>query len=407
MRRVVGPRHGGEGRGRRARPQVRAADDRGRGGPHRRQRGREDRPGEPGQGLAGPLLGTSRLSGLLVADPSLGPPAAASRCRSPAATRPCRRPPPPTGSRSRPAPGASTAAFTTSDSAMFCAMVRRAARPRATSGGSRPRSSDMRAMSAVSRAASVPRPASAIPTSAVASAGASLTPSPTIATRPDARRLSRKALDLVLGQEIGGPGPDPDLGGDHPRRPLVVAGQHRRLDPERPQRAPPPPRPPGARRRRPRSRPPCARGSSTATSTTVLPSPSRRRSSASRRWSQSACSSNQRWLPTRTMRPSDAAAHAAAGSDGDVDRRAARLSPRRRAWATSASPTGCAPRASTAAASRRTSAAVAALEGDHVGDVRLAAGQRPRLVEDDLADAADLLEVRAALDQHSAPATRR
>jgi deoxyribose-phosphate aldolase len=46
MRRVVGPRWASR-RGRREGPQVRAGDDRGRRRPHRRQRGREDRAGEP------------------------------------------------------------------------------------------------------------------------------------------------------------------------------------------------------------------------------------------------------------------------------------------------------------------------------------------------------------------------
>ena len=261
----------------------------------------------------------------------------------------------------------------------------------------------MRAMSAVSRAASVPRAAIAIPTSALASAGASLTPSPTIATRPETRRRSRNALDLVLGQEVGGPDRDPGLGGDHARGPLVVAGQHRRLDPQRPQRGHRGRRLRDARRRRPRSRPPCAAG--LRRPRPAPPSCPRLRGAAARRRgggrtaparrTSDGCRPAPRDPPTRprTPRPGATVTSAAAGT---AQPEAARVGDQRL------------PHRMRAAGLHRGRQPdhlrrVAALEGDDVGDVRLAAGERARLVEDDLAHAADLLEVRAALDQHSDP----
>ena len=81
-------------------------------------------------------------------------------------------------------------------------------------------------------ATSVPVPM-ASPRSAWASAAASLTPSPTMATaRPSAcSRLTD--VDLVRGQYLGDDLGDPDLGGDRAGSGLVVAGQQDRRQPER------------------------------------------------------------------------------------------------------------------------------------------------------------------------------
>jgi hypothetical protein len=75
-------------------------------------------------------------------------------------------------------------AFTARESVMFCRMVRRVRRECSISHGTFDRSSDMRATSAVSIAASLPTAPIAIPNVARAIAGASLTPSPIIATCP-------------------------------------------------------------------------------------------------------------------------------------------------------------------------------------------------------------------------------
>ena len=88
--------------------------------------------------------------------------------------------------------------------------------------------------SEASIATSVPVPI-ASPRSAWASAGASLTPSPTIATtRPSAcsRRTTSAFSD---GQDLGDHLVDPDLGGHGAGRRLVVAGQQDRAQAERAQ----------------------------------------------------------------------------------------------------------------------------------------------------------------------------
>ena len=94
-----------------------------------------------------------------------------------------------------------------------------------------------------------------------------------------------------------------------------------------------------------------------------------------------------------TFRSADAPAHAAAGNNGDVrggldgDAQRARVGDQRFADGVGAP-----------GFHRRRQPhdlfVVAGLEGNDVGDVRPSAGQRSRLVEHDLAHAADLLEVR-------------
>ena len=83
-------------------------------------------------------------------------------------------------------------------------------------------------------ATSVPVPM-AMPRSAWASAAASLTPSPTMATTFPSPCRRRIDLDLVGGQHLGDHRVDADLGGDRVRRPLVVAGEQHGVEVECPQ----------------------------------------------------------------------------------------------------------------------------------------------------------------------------
>ncbi len=83
--------------------------------------------------------------------------------------------------------------------ATFTRMVCTVARPRRTANGSLDKSSDISATSAVSSATSVPAAPMAMPTSAVASAGASLMPSPTIATVPCSRCSICTSVTLSAG----------------------------------------------------------------------------------------------------------------------------------------------------------------------------------------------------------------
>ncbi len=98
-----------------------------------------------------------------------------------------------------PTAAATNAAFSTIEIARFVLMLRTVARLRRNVNGIRSSSSAISATSAVSSAASLPAAPIAIPTSARASAGASLTPSPTIATGPCALRSSSIAATLSSG----------------------------------------------------------------------------------------------------------------------------------------------------------------------------------------------------------------
>ena len=84
----------------------------------------------------------------------------------------------------------------------------------------------MRAMSAVSRAASVPAAPMATPRVAAARAGASLTPSPTIATAPARSRSSATAATFCSGSRPARTSVDAGLGGHGGGRLRVVAGEH-------------------------------------------------------------------------------------------------------------------------------------------------------------------------------------
>ncbi len=81
-------------------------------------------------------------------------------------------------------------------------------------------------MSAVSSAASLAAAPIAIPRSAFASAGASFTPSPTIATLPNRSCRRSHGRDFVLGKQLGVKLVHADGRGDRLRRSMAVAGQH-------------------------------------------------------------------------------------------------------------------------------------------------------------------------------------
>ena len=257
-------------------------------------------------------------------------------------------------------------------------------------------------MPADSTATSVPAPI-AIPTSAVASAGASLTPSPTIATFRPPGLEAPDGLGLV-----GRAGP-----GRRPRRSraaratdvgdrLRVAGDHRdpeahrvealdrlgRLGPDlvlerRARRA--------RDRRRRRGGPSGRRGAQRARP----PGPASRPRSASRRGP-----------PTATVRPSTvaraprpaSASKPAAGSRLDAACRGARDDrPRQRVLGVGLDRRG-EPRAA-----RRSSAG----GRGHGRQDRLAQGERPGLVEDDDVELAGALERQAVLDQQPVAGAER
>ena len=240
------------------------------------------------------------------------PAAAASRSRSPAATRPCRRPRPPTGSRSRPGPGPAPAPSPPATARCSARMVApRGARPGAWRPGRGAGRRDMSATSAVSRATSVPRRPMAIPTSAVASAGASLTPSPTMATGPQrALRLARSRSTLSSGRRSACAVRDAEARRQRARGARVVPGQHGHVDAQR--RAAPRTAAAASGRtasadRRPR---PAGRAVSPAADqhgrlALALQAQQVARRAGGRR---GPARRSSRWLPTSTSRPAHAAA---------------------------------------------------------------------------------------------------
>ena len=90
----------------------------------------------------------------------------------------------------------------------------------------------MSATSAASTATSVPVPI-AMPTSACASAGASLMPSPTIATTRPIVLQPAHLGDLAVGQHAGDHVRDACLARDGVRRVRMVAAQHHDVEPHR------------------------------------------------------------------------------------------------------------------------------------------------------------------------------
>ena len=118
-----------------------------------------------------------------------------------------------------------TMPLTSSEATTFWRMIRTAGVRGAIAAGRRVRSSLIRATSAESSAIALPAAPIATPTRAAARAGASLMPSPTIATAPGLLEVAN-ASELVLGQQRGVPLADADAAGDVARDGVVVAGEH-------------------------------------------------------------------------------------------------------------------------------------------------------------------------------------
>ena len=252
-------------------------------------------------------------------------------------------------------------------------------------------------MSDASIATSVPVPM-ARPRSAWASAGASLTPSPTMATTRPSRLQAADDLGLAGGQDVGDDLADADLGGDRGGGRGVVARQQHGPEAERLELRARRPRWTASRRRPRRSG--RARAPSQPTATTVWPCGLRRRRARPR--------------ARRRARPRSASRLGAAGDDGvALDRAldaAARVirgttrlrgarpprSPRRPRWP---GPPGAPRRARArrrAAAARPRSPPAAGDDGAHP---HLPRRHRAGLVEHDRVDAPRRLEHLGPLDQ--------
>ena len=247
-------------------------------------------------------------------------------------------------------------------------------------------------------AASLPMPPIAIPTLARASAGASLTPSPIIATAPCVLLELGDHAHLVLGQQ-------PTVLFVHARpardrldRVLVVPREHREPpDAQRAQRDgswPPRSAAPGPR---PRSRPtPRRSGRSSrswrppANASTLAIAAARRRDAQRREQLRRAHLDR----PARVGRD-ETLAQVVHHLLGGRERRCARASAAR----TTACASGCGERFSAAAANASSSFSVRALDRHDVGHLEAAVRERARLVERDHADAAQRLDEPAALEQ--------
>ena len=192
-------------------------------------------------------------------------------------------------------------------------------------------------MPADSTATSVPAPM-AMPTSAVASAGASLTPSPTIATRPAALLEAPHGRGLVLRQHLRRDLVDAEAPGDRVGDRLRVAGDHRHADPEpwsacdrlAPTRA-------GPRPRRARSADDAAVDDDVEHRPALArPTPRRAAVRLERRASRAGAGP-----PTATVASVDHGPGAATGQRLEAGRRAESAAPRSRAAATIARASGC------------------------------------------------------------------
>ena len=126
--------------------------------------------------------------------------------------------------------GASTTktALTASEATTLTRMIERALLAVTIASGRRSRRSLISATSALWSAASLPAAPMAMPTCAAARAGASLTPSPTIATGPLAAELFHGG-ELVLRQQTGAERVEPRVVRDRAGDGLGVAGEHHDL----------------------------------------------------------------------------------------------------------------------------------------------------------------------------------
>ena len=260
-------------------------------------------------------------------------------------------------------------------------------------------------MPADSTATSVPAPM-AMPTSAVASAGASLTPSPTIATLPAALLEAPDGGRLVGRQHLRGNLVDAESARDRIGDGLAVAGDHRHADPQRVEAST------ASRRLRPDlvlqgegRRRPARRHDVEHRPALRAAQPSRRREIGG--IDVGRARSSRRGPPIATSRPSTVAPDAAPGQRLEAGRpRVARrraLRGRRR----SPGPAGARSRASTAAASASivVDAAPSATTGRRATGV--AHRQRAGLVEDDHVELAGPLEGDPVLHQQAVARAER
>ena len=222
----------------------------------------------------------------------------------------------------------------------------------------------------------------AIPTSACASAGASLTPSPAIATTAPAACSSRTIARLVLRQHLGADLVDPEPPRHRPRRPLAVARRHHDAKPQPVQRL-------ERRRRRllhrvgdadePRHRP--VHHHEHHRLAPVAPRVRRRRPVARQPEVR-----QQRRIAERHRPALHHALHPLAGHRLEVARLGRARRPRASAPRTIASASGCSEPRSRLAASRSTSASSLPRLRQHRHQRGLAHGQRAGLVHDQRVD---------------------
>ena len=247
----------------------------------------------------------------------------------------------------------------------------------------------------------------AMPTSAAASAGASLIPSPAIATRRpfacaarstfacfwsgrtsaidfvDAR--ARRATASAVRAVVAGQHDDADALAREARRSLPRRGLLDRVgDDEEPGE-------PAVDRDEHDALAFAARCASACASSAPGSIPSSRISAA---------------LPSATLRPSTVPGDALAGARCEVARLAGRSRPRSSAPSTIAAASGCSLPRSSAAASRSSSSSSKPSAGYDRDQLRLASGQRAGLVDDQRVDLLHQLERLGVLDQHAGAARR-
>ena len=179
-------------------------------------------------------------------------------------------------------------------SQMLCSAMRTVSRPISTAFAVREMSSTRITASADSLAAVAPFAPIAMPTSAAASTGASLTPSPTMITGRSA--IAGDLVHLVGRQAVGAHARDAELGGDVVGGRLRVAREHHRLGARRARRAARASPARSSRRRSLASSAPAKRPSM-ATYTASSPGAMVVRAASG------ACSATNANLPTTTSRP--------------------------------------------------------------------------------------------------------
>ena len=227
----------------------------------------------------------------------------------------------------------------------------------------------------------------AMPTSADASAGASFTPSPTIATEPNLPPQLVDRRHLVFGQQLGPHLVHAELAGNRLRGGLAVAGQHHdRLDaltPQQLERVAPASRGRSATAMMPTASP--LRATSTGRPALCAPTASSRAWTAGEHrralLEQPVVAEHDAAPSTRPSAPRPASAVTSVPDGTPIAGRVAHIEQSRCAI-------GCSDRCSTAAASATTDAGAHAVERHDLDHLGRAARQRAGLVERDAADAA-------------------